>query len=361
MLNTSTVEYKHSKEDRKQIISNSRIARSGILPRIKYTQWHIFNSLRTKTKNINVINLASLLAVFPRMGIYAYEITQTEIAEKMAELFEMENVPARNTISTWEKELAKIGLLEIPRHVDWGSRKTKLRLITHKFWDLSRQGLEKMSYECPHVTFCAGRVERVKPVIPEDPNISNKYVTKIRARETEIKQPVQSRTKSSQNKFSRPPKNQKTIPKKLSKFENSICWWLFQNRNLHSYREGILIFAEFLGLPSRDDYREGLQRAWNDCRDAERPGLVTDLIRNMRAGLPATAKTEAGQSAIPPLQIVAAAPPKNENPEMAMLRNALLFGMPYAGNYPDLVAEFKTAAPYRQDEILENLGRGKIG
>lgn len=263
-------------------IPNAKIARSGLLEKIKFEQWHIFSDLRKKTRNINLINFASLLAVFPRMGIYAYEISQSVLAEKMAELFDMP-LPARNTISAWENQLEKMGFLQIPKHVDWRASKTKIRVITKEFWNVSRKGLENLSYTCPHVTFCAGKVERVIQVIPKVINDPVKNTeTEIRAREVK-KQPKQLPRAVSQNlKFSRPPKNQGSIPKKLSRFENSIMFWLFQNNKLRSYREGVIIFGRFLQAGRKDQFYLTLEKAWNDCRDASRPGLVADLINNFR-------------------------------------------------------------------------------
>jgi hypothetical protein len=340
-------------------VPNSNIARSGFLEKIQFTQWHVFDDLRDRTKNINVINLASLIAVMPRMGIYSYEIPQAEIAEKMAMLFKMTAPPARNTISKWEHELEKMGFLEIPSHVDWRASKTKIRVITKKFWHLARRGKDYLSYTCPPVTFCAGKVDKVIQVILKK-DLKSDPVVKIRACETKIKPVIPSRAISEKLKFSRPPKPGKSIPKRLSKFENSVMFWLFQNKNLVSYREGVILFARFLEMGSTDDYYRLLETAWQDCRDAARPGLVSDMIRNMRS-VESVPLAELQAETVPPLQaVMESIPRKSDDPELPMLRNALVFGAPYAGKYPGLVSEFKSATPDRQDEIILGLSRGEI-
>lgn len=340
-------------------IPNSQIARSGLLEKIKFEQWHIFAELRKKTRNVNLINFASLLAVFPRMGIYAYEIPQSILAEKMAELFEMP-VPARNTISDWEKQLEKMGFLQIPKHVDWRASKTKIRVITKVFWNVSRKGLENLSYTCPHVAFCAGKVERVVQVNPKDPKDPVKNTqTKIRAHAVNNKREQHTRAGSQNLKFSRPPKNQSTVPKKLTRFENSIMFWLFQNRNLRSYREGVIVFGRFLEAGRNDEFYATLEKAWPECRDASRPGLVGDLIRNFRDNeLPGGTELK---SYAPPLQVVDTMAPKTStDPEMIMLQNAIFWGAEYAGKYPQIVAEWKVATPEKQDRIVELMATGKI-
>jgi hypothetical protein len=344
-------------------LKNSQIARVGLLEKIKFEQWHIFTELRKKTKNINVINLASMLAAFPRMGIFAFEIPQSAIAEKMGELFEMP-VPARNTVSKWEKELESLGYLQIPKHVAWRQHKTKIRVLTKSFWNLARKGLEKLSYTCPHVTFCAGKVERVEQVTPKVLT-NNNYVTKIRARETigeDSKQQNRavSCKKIESRKFERPPKNNTTKPKRLNKFENSIGFWLFQNKNVESYREAVILFSKFLQIVATDDYCGQLRKNWSDCTDAARPGMVTALINFLRS-LPEhvppkkPAPVPNPEKSSPP---ITAEEPTDENPERAALRLALFFGTPYSGRFEQLVKHFKNSDPDEQDFIIERFCAG---
>jgi hypothetical protein len=358
----------HEHLNSKHLIGN-HIAKTGLLEKIKFEQWHIFDELRKLTRNINVINLASLLAVFPRMGIYAYEIPQADIAEKMALLFDMK-VPARNTVSKWEKELETLGLLQIPRHVDWRASKTKVRVITEKFWRISRRGIEKMSYDCPHVTFCAGKVERVTQVNPKVPNDPVKSDSKIRARETTVvNDEAQSRAVSQNKKFSRPPQRDPALSSRLNKFENSVVWWLFQNKNLESYRQGLIIAGRFLELAGDgDDYYQQLKKAWADCRDASRPGMVSDIIRHLRdtgeSSMGGLSSAVGGGETIPPVNSLplqnAASEHIQEDPEIFEMRKAMFFGGEYRGPHGDLVADFRSASPERMDEILEALAAGII-
>ena len=350
-------------------LKNSEIARAGLLEKIKFEQWHIFTDLRNKTKNINVINLASVLAAFPRMGVFAYEIPQAVIAEKMADLFSIP-VPARNTISKWEKELEKLGLLQIPKHVNWRQHKTKIRVITKQFWNMARRGLEKLSYTCPHVTFCTGNSERVEQVTPKVHNNNKNYVTEIRARETNKQnskphtRAVSVLNKKEPKKFQRPPKNNSSQPKKLNRFENSIGHWLFQNKNVASYREAVILFSRFLQIVSKDDYCTQLRKNWSDCTDAARPGMVTQLIQYLRdnsapAPAPKPFMVPAVAPEMPPKEITGNDNPADENPETAALRLALFFGVPYTGErFTSLVKHFKNSDPDEQEFIIQKFCDG---
>lgn len=346
-------------------IPSDKIAYPGILERIKFEQWHIFQELRTITKNINLINYASLLAVFPRMGIYAFRIPQSALAEKMGDLFKIP-VPARNTISKWEKELERLEFLQIPKHVDWRRSKTKIRVITQKFWNVSRKGLENLSYTCPHVTKMTGTLERVKQVIPKDLKDPTVLVTKIRARETNVVQPVQNHAVSGQKnkkgegggtkKYSRPPKNKTGAPKKLNKFENSVGWWFFQNHSLNSYREAVILFGRFLELPPDDDYLQQLRRNWADCTDASRPGMTTALVKFLRA----LENGVTDVSSAPPLRIVENDFPRNvrkHDPEMEALLESFMFGKNYTGKFWKLHQDFVNGSEEHKDWMFENLDR----
>jgi len=346
-------------------LPNSQIARSGLLERIKFEQWHIFPTMRAETKNINLINLASLLAAFPRMGIYCYEISQSQIAEKMADLFGGP-VPARNTISKYENELMKLGYLEIPKHVDWRRAKTKVRLFTKKFWNMARRGLEPLSYTCPHVTFLTGKVERVEQVYSPKEHIVN-YETKIHARETiskNVEQParvVPVNKITGRKKFQRPPKNNTSQPKQLNKFENSISHWLFQNRNVESYREAVLIFSLFLRIVAHDDFCQQLRKNWRDCTDASRPGMVTGLISYLRAYCePSPANpapiTFATKPAPVPKPITSE---EIDNPERHALRLSFFFGVECHGKYSAVAKYFKNADRDEQAEMVERFTGGE--
>lgn len=330
--------------------SHGKIAYSGLLERIHFEQWHVFAELRKLTKNIDLINYASLLAVFPRMGFYAYRISQSEMAEKTGLLFGG-RVPARNTISKWENELQRIGLLEIPRHVDWANSKTKIRIFTEKFWNISRRGLPFLSYTRTHVTFWRGSVERVGQY---KPTVNHIDLNEIRAREqtetialpdTRAASPV----KNEQN--IRPPKyNNARMPKNLSKFENSFCWWLFQSKSLDSYRDGVVLFSRFLELPQNDDYLSQLRRNWMDCGDAARPGLVSETVKFLRT-------LDAPVIIMPPVRIANPQPPKNgmADPDKALLLKSLIDGIDYQGKYRNIFEYFRNATESTQIWIVRNI------
>jgi hypothetical protein len=348
-------------------VPNSNIARSGLLEKIKYEQWHIFPAMRKLTKNINVINLASLLAAFPRMGIYSYEISQNVIAEKMGELFEIP-VPARNTISKWERELSRLGFLEIPKHVDWKRSKTKIRVLTREFWDMSRKGLEPLSYTCPHVTFLTGKVETVTQVIPNpDPTVN--FVTKIHAHETKRPSPPHHPRvdpvlkKSDSRKYQRPPRNGTTQPKKLNRFENSISHWLFQNRNVSSYREAVILFSLFLRIVAKDEFCQQLKKNWIDCTDASRPGMVTGLINYLRNYIPES-NPPSSPSPVPVTSPTVEekqpeCTPETDNPDRHSLRLCFFFGAECIGKYAAVGRYYKNADHDEQQEMVSRFCDGE--
>jgi hypothetical protein len=320
--------------------TNDKIAYAGILEHIDREQWHVFTELRGRTKNINVINLASLLAVFPRIGIYAYEISQNDIAAKMAAMFDMPT-PARSSVSKWECELQRMGLLQIPRHVDWRAHGTKMRVITPEFWNMARRGLEKISYTCPHVTYLHGKSERVKQVLPENSFAVNS-VSSIRARSRADQKKNQHSPEKM--KFRRPPKSAR--PHQLGRFENSIVHWLFQHRDLVNYREGIILCARFLEIAAEDDFISLLRKRWTECTDSERPGHVGALIKHLRA----ESSADAAQQQPAPENA------KRENSmEKSALRNSLFLGEAIPTGYGEIVREFRTASQDRQDQIIRNL------
>lgn len=345
-MRTSTDYLYQNSQNATNFLSKKHCAGPGILEKIHFVQWHIFDMLRHQTTNVRLINYASLLAVFPRMGIFAIEIPQSLIAEKMGELFGC--VPTRQTISKWECQLQEMGYLQIPRHVDWQHSSTKIRVITEKFWNISRRGLEKLSYSCPHATLCCGKFEEVKHVTPEDPN-NNNSVIQIRAREVSTDRQASSRAESVLNKKSvekrtTPPKNKTGRPKQLNRFENSIMHWLFQSRKLSSYREGVILFGQFLSQ-NRDEYYSWLKKCWRECGDSQRPGLVRDLIDRMRM------VPDVQEDTVPPLQLAEQRP----DLEHISVLNAMLLGYEYEGPCNTLIKRFRGAGRDEQDEILAGI------
>lgn len=346
-LQLDNIDYSHDLTKRKKI-SAEKIATAGILERITHEQWHVYESLRKLTKNINVINLASLLAVLPRMGINAYEISQLELAEKMSRHFDMPFVPSRNTISKWEHELQRIGCLEIPRHIDWRNNKTKIRLFTDFFWEISRRGMPKMSHNYPPVTVLTGKVERVEQFNPLSQNNPKESVTKKRARETNNGMDDSChRAKSDLKKFSRPPKNKKSKIRKLSRFENSVMWWMFQASALPSYRDGVILFAKFLRICSHDDYCQQLERHWRECTDALRPGLIRELITYL------SDLSTSDPDAPAPMQ--SATPILSQTRQQEMLRAALFFDCEPQPQWLELVTRFRISGSEDQEKILKDL------
>lgn len=326
-----------------------QIAGSGLLEKLKFVQWRISETIQQKTDNVNVIRLAALLAALPRMGILAFDFSHGQLAKKFGELYNIP-APSRKSICTWEKELSELGFLKIPQHK---ASKPKTRVFTETFWELARDRMPKLSYISVPVTWHPTNGDlHVKPT----QKLTDYPETKKRADDIDHIEQRQTRAPSQSIKFSRPPKHNTNdqTPKGLDKFENSVSWWLFRNKNRGSYRRACLIFSEFLKMADAGDpYYSQLKKAWRECRDCERPGLISDLIRNLSPGLQA-GSTENTPIVLPVLHSIPNETAAND-PEIAKLRIAMVFGGEYCGRYPQLLAEFRRASDTRREQILERL------
>lgn len=331
--------------------SKRQIAGSGLLEKITFVQWHVSETIQGKTDNVNVIRLAALLAVFPRMGILAYEFSHAQIAKKFGQLYQVKP-PSRKSICTWEHALHDLGFIQIPRHK---ASKPKTRVFSETFFHLARARMPKLSYTSVPVTWHPTNEDTQ---VSTTPKLTEKLETKKRADDIDHIEKQHPRAQSQFKKKSRPPKHRSdATPKGLDKFENSVAWWLFQNKNRGSYRRACLIFAEFLKMAdTRDPYYAQLKSAWAQCRDCERPGLVSDMIRNLEGSLPT------GAESLPiaaPLCVVPAEE-KPTDPEIAKLRIAMVFGGEYTGRYPQLLEKFNRATDAQQETILKKLEQGHL-
>lgn len=331
-----------------------QIAGSGLLEKLSFVQWRISEKIQQHTDNVNVIRLAALLAALPRMGILAFDFSHGQLAKKFGELYRIP-APSRKSIGTWEKALRDLGFLKIPEHK---ASKPKTRVFTESFWTLARERMPKQSYISVPVTWHPTNEDSH---VNTTQKLTKPTETKIRANDIDHKEQLQSRAPSQSKKFSRPPKHKTddNTPKGLDKFENSVSWWLFKNKNRGSYRRACIILAEFLRMADiRDPYYVQLKSAWAECRDCERPGLISDLIRNLSPCLQ-TGSAYATPIALPVMHSI-----PNEtapiDPEVQKLRIAMIFGGEYSGRYPQLLAEFRRASDERQEAILEKLEKGHL-
>jgi len=332
--------------------SKRQIAGSGLLEKITFVQWRISEKIQEKTDNVNVIRLAALLATLPRMGIFAFEFSHGQLAKKFGQLYQVK-APSRKSICTWEHTLENLGLIQIPRHK---ASKPKTRVFTELFFHMARERMPKLSYTYVPVTWHPTNEDTQDT---HTPKLTKNIETKNRADDIDHIEQLPARAPSQFQKNSRPPKHKTDgkTPKGLDKFENSVAWWLFQNKNRGSYRRACLIFAEFLKMADvRDPYYMQLKTAWAQCRDCERPGLVSDMIRNLEGSLPT------GAASLPiaaPLCVVPDAE-KPMDPEVAKLRIAMVFGGAYTGRYPQLLEQFNRATDKQQVRILKKLEQGKL-
>jgi hypothetical protein len=337
--------------------SKRTVAGSGLLEKLRFVQWRVSETLQTKTQNINVVRLASLLAALPRMGICAFNFSHNQMAKKFGELYQMP-APSRKSILKWEHELEQIGYLKIPRHT---ACKAKTRVFTKEFWTLSRAGLPSLSYTSVPVTRWDTYGD--KQATPKDPNLQKNIETKKRAIDIDNKEQRHSRAESQNKKFERPPKFSRRQPKKLTRFENSIMFWLFQNRELSTYREGVILFARFLKICADEPYCKKLQQNWKDCRDASRPGLVADLIRWLRSyedNAPGECEP------VPPLQLAGIGdlpddtPAQRECPECKALVATLLFEKPYRGRHPEILRKVNSLDGTEKDMMILQIMDGRL-
>jgi hypothetical protein len=330
-----------------------QIAGSGLLEKLKFVQWRISETIQQKTDNVNVIRLGALLAALPRMGILAFDFSHGQLAKKFGELYNIP-APSRKSICTWEKELSELGFLKIPQHK---ASKPKTRVFTETFWELARDRMPKLSYISVPVTWHPTNEDSQ---VNTTQKLTEKHETKIRADVIDHKKKAQSRAPSQSNKFSRPPKHKTddNMPKGLDRFENSVAWWLFANKNRGSYRRACILFAEFLRMSDTyDPYYLQLKSAWKECRDSERPGLISDLIRNLSPSLQ-TGSAYATPIALPVMHSIPNETALAADPEVQKLRIAMIFGGEYCGRYPQLLAEFRRANDEQQEIILKKLEQG---
>jgi len=364
-----------------------KIARAGILARVKFDQWHIIHAIRADVRNINALNLACLLAALARMDCTAYQITQQEIADKMGDYFGGP-APTRQAVGQWEKMLIKAGLLEKTRAAGRGKVPTKTRAFTQKFIDLSRRNMPvKLSYTGLHETkpnaaHCRGEKQVLTSL--KHPVLSQ---TKIRAIEHIEKKPTPTparfigkkpkenqatrKPKPAPNRTPRPPRlvgrpGQKFA--KLSKFQNSIRHWLFQNWNVGGFSEASILFALFLDLEKTDDAIAQIARAWPDLTDAARPGMVSQLVAHLKsaretdrqarqAGRQAAADALAGIIGGAGQELQTA--PDIEPPARRNFRAALLgLAADYSGPCSHIVEHFHQADETEQETILKHFQNG---
>lgn len=337
--------------------SKRTVAGSGLLEKLRFVQWRVSETVQQKTESVNVIRLAALLAALPRMGICAYNFSHNQLAKKFGELYQMP-APSRKSVLTWEHKLAEIGYLKIPQH---NAAKAKTRVFTKEFWELSRHGMLPLSYTSVPVTRwdTYGDVQ----AIPKDPTVSKKFETKKRAIDIDNKEQGHSRAESQIKKFERPPKYHRVQPKQLNRFENSIMFWMFQSRELETYREGVILFARFLNICAADPYCRKLRDNWRDCRDASRPGLVRDLIRFLR---PLVESQPNEPEPLPPLQLAGIGdlpgdePHAKEDPQIKALLATLLFEKPYRGRHPAIVKKYYSLGDSDRDKMLLQIMDGRL-
>lgn len=352
-----------------------KIARGGILARVKFDQWHIIHAIRGEVRNINALNMACLLAALARMDCAAYEMTQSEIAAKMAEHFGGEP-PTRQAVAKWEKMLKTAGLIEIPRASGRGNVATKRRYFTDRFLQLSRRNMpEKISYIGLHATEHNPALHMGEKQVSCFSDLPVSYETKIRAIDHigEHSNSIPARViakngkkEKIENQPTRPPKftGKKTRP--LSRFENSIRHWIFQNWAVDGVGEASILFALFLELQKTDEMIGQLAAAWPDCTDAARPGMVSGLVRHLRQ----VRQVEQGRHEGPARDAAArldnlvnfpAPEPAatDSNAARALFRAALLgFVSDYSGPCGHIVERFKVAPIQEQEMILNQFQRG---
>lgn len=355
MLSTAKVAHPNYKSNKITKLSRSSCAMAGLLEKIMYPQFHVQRFMPSKTNNLRIVQFVSLLAVFPRMGIYAYEISQNELAEKMLDMFGFR--PTRQTISKWELALQKMGYLNIPRHVDWRNYKTKIRVFTEEFWHLARFEMPFLSYNCPQASHLRGPVERVEQVVPKDPVVNNS-VTQIRATKAISNVVAENHTEPVLNKIPEikkpeqprqtPPKNKKMQRSDLTKFEKKIRWWIYGTWGV-SDSEASILTGIFLSTERGGEYYRWLSLKWREAR-AERPYLIRDLIRYLRE------KRKIDDSR-PQLQVVTDDTMDTlcHDAEKTDVLSAMMWGYEYMGPCGSLIKQFRSADADERDEIMKNI------
>lgn len=388
----------------------NQIAFPGILPSIKFRQWHLTDKVLQLTKNSNVARYASIVGAFAVMGKYGFQIPHKTMAELYARLYECK-APAPQTIHKWESICVKIGIFEKPRHMLFGGlNKSKLRVFTDFFWNMARKYCEKkLSYICPPSTLwrSPSSIVRKENLQPKDPTNLYKYETPERVRddiesEPETTPPAHAERFENQKRDTgkeqtflngnhRKALKQRGCKKPpLPKILNQVFFHIMTKSAVKDTQAAILFFSDIIRANNRgDEVTRQFFSNWPQLSEGAKQAYINNLLAHMRKN---GGEGPGVAQPVHPLQLIqgegqgTAKPVRHLNsvdtletlfggafelpgderdgdrndPEVKALLAACLHKKPYRGRRPDLLAKISRLAKSEFDNALLQLMDGRL-
>jgi hypothetical protein len=362
----------------------------------------------------NVAHLASLLAVAVYWGYDYFEVSQGKLGALLVTVCGVDVAPSRRSVSGYLARLAALGYIVIPRKRSMDSVKTyrftdKFKAVLdpearQKMWDMqlhgnggrtSSVGIKPQSNNIPVTPIFNTNENRAinttKTSKPETavsrPNRAG--LDNINRPETKKAEPKPKSIRPARPRNAARPAQPRNAnghsPAKLSKFENSVRWWMFGYNGIVSVAEAEILVALFLELNAEgtDDFVNQLRSNWNKSggkgetmTEAERSYNVRCLVghlrtvRDDRAAARAAVATAREISPAPVAEVVTVAPEREFSPEEKRVRVAkleqafhcaLIFGdKDYDGPGAEIIERFRNASETEREQILNDIHEGKI-
>lgn len=283
----------------------NQIVFPGLLPSVKFRQWHLTDKILQLTNNANVAKYGSIIGAFAAMGKYAYQIPHEKMAEVFAAKFNCKP-PAPQTIHKWEKILVELKIIEKPRHMLWGGQnKAKLRVFTDFFWEMARKYCQKkLSYIAPPSTLWRSpstivRKEHLQP--KEQINLVN-YETPKRARD-DIESKPEGAPAAHAERFEKQKgegeggkvqtllngNHRKELKKRgckkppLPQILNQIFFHIMTKSAVKDTEAAILFFADIIRANRRgDEITAQFFRNWPELSEPGKGAYIANLLAHMR-------------------------------------------------------------------------------
>jgi hypothetical protein len=366
----------------------------------------------------NVAHLASLLAVPVYWGYDFFEVSQGKLGALLVDVCGVDVAPSRRSVSGYLARLSALGFIQIPRKRSLDSVKRyrftdKFKAILdpqarQKMWDMQLHGKEgrtssvgikpQSTDHSETIGFNTNKNRAINMTKTSEPETAVSQTD--RAGLDNINRPETK--KAEQNpKQCRPARPQNAVrpakprnghaPAKLSKFENSVRWWMFGFTGLASVAEAEILVALFLELNAEgtDDFINQLRGNWNKSggkgetmTEAERSYNIRCLVghlrtvRDDRAAIRAATQAAAAAPAYDEREISPSDPgvipgavrefsPEEKRVRVAKLEQAfhcaLIFGdKSYTGPGAEIIERFRNATEAERDQILDDLHAGRI-
>jgi len=363
----------------------------------------------------NVAHLASLLAVTVYWGYDFFEVSQGKLGALLVDVCGVDVAPSRRSVSGYLSRLATLGLIQIPRKRSLDSVKRyrftdKFKALLdpearQKMWDMQLHGnggrtsslhIKPQSTDQPEtIGFNTNKNRAINTTKASEPETAVSRTDRagldnINRQEMKKCQPKPSSPARPRN-AARPAKPRNGKQAKLSKFENSVRWWMFGYTGIASVAEAEILVALFIELNAEgtDDFINQLRGNWNKSggkgetmTEAERSYNIRCLVghlrtvRDDRAATLAATQAAAAAPAYDEREISPSDPgvipgavrefsPEEKRVRVAKLEQAfhcaLIFGdKSYTGPGAEIIERFRNATEAERDQILDDLHAGRI-